>query len=456
MVGKTRLFLTRRHEDDVSFRITSEDKTTVPTHLFLNGGKFSVTRPQHVSELYTVLAHDIKHGVAPPITQNRTFLFPFFADLDYKGPWQTLGEGALQKLATVLNTQLQRFFEDRHQPFVLLLCGKNKVPTEDNGKYKHGFHIHWPDLIVDIDRAYELRQSMIAALDVVDWSAYLGDAQVDWEDTFDRSVYRGGLRMIGAPKAKLCPECKGKKGVCGTCGNMHNGYLMDDSVYELCLVMTGTEESPDVMRSLRANLQRLLLKTSVRVSDDVPLTDGYQRYLGCPRVPSFTTSSSSSKKRKLDPGEKSFNRKYRDSTVVGTIEVHRVMRELLVAFNPLYANSRITVLLLNDSVYCVKLQGDGAHFCPNKKADHNSSTMYMLVQRGPERLYEAILKCRCAKMTIDDRVGRITCNLFSSREKINDKQERILFPDKQEKTLSSYELMVKQQRDLLRARQGSV
>ena len=147
-------------------------------------------------------------------------------------------------------------------------------------------HYHWPDVIVDAERALQMRAAMVAALKHAEWTEdELGARPVDWCATVDASVYASGLRLPGAPKATVCHHCGGKNSThwnCMTCSNMR--YLYDAAVWRLRTVLVGEAVDPDLTHHLGARATFLLKKTTVRAPEGTPLTEGYRVFDGCPPV----------------------------------------------------------------------------------------------------------------------------------------------------------------------------
>ena len=400
--GKTSVFLSKSRSV-----LSAQDRSGHEvTHTFMDGGRVSLSAGD-VGGFHQALAADLAAGTVPCLTERRSPLhFPMYADLDLKVPVPVLTDETAVKLAAVVNRQMQRFF-DESAPLTLVVCTKNNVApkADEEGLYKHGVHFHWPNVIVDAERALRMRAAMIVALEREEWQEDLGARPVDWVETVDESVYASGLRLLGAPKAKMCHQCRGKSGVhCTVCANMR--YLYDPAVYGLRTVLVGEAVDPDQTRSLGANAVRLLRATTVRAPEGTALTEGYRVFVGCP-------PAETGRKRKgcacVPAGVEA---RYKRKPPITDPAVLAVLRKLLVQHSEHYAHSRMTVLGDGTS-YRVALSGEGGNFCLNKGTDHGSQHVYMIVERAKSKSYAAYMKCFSRKPTCDRVTGQ-PCKDFKS------------------------------------------
>ena len=228
----------------------------------------------------------MRMGAVPPLTENHTMVFPMYVDLDLEARVPELRTEVLERIVIRMNAQVQRFFEDRHPAFECIVCDKSGgAKPLDGGMYKHGVHLQWPELRVTVDQAYELRVSMIAGLDMEDWAEGLDAARVDWDKAVDKAVYAKGLRMVGAPKANKCPKCGNQTARRAQCQRCKRKGVYDPSHYKIAFVVVGDERHEARTKYFADNVLRLLIATTVRCEDET-VTPGYQRYVGCPVVPS--------------------------------------------------------------------------------------------------------------------------------------------------------------------------
>lgn len=404
-------------------RAHAASKDATVTHTLYTGGCFHIDwncRACHPSKCIDVfrqkMAEGHQHGVVPCLTEQHTVIFPMYVDVDLKVPVQELSDEALHLMTSLLNQQLRRFYAEAPPlTFECVVCTKSKrAPEVSPGVFKLGVHLHWPQLLVEIDAARQIRHSMAVALEKRAWTAELGVDRVVWDEVLDDAVYRTGLRMLGAPKATRCGACKKEDMSCHVCGRMNNRHVVDDSVYQLRTVVVG--EAVDAERKARyaANRTLLMRKTTVR-SDEDKVTPGYRIYDGCSLAPAM--QSAGARKRKVpDDDSNRVAPRFRKQAEVTNPRVHAVARDLLVQHSAQYAESRMTIRF-DGKQYRVLLTGDGSGFCLNKGSAHRSQHVYMEILRAKSsKSYVSRMRCWCTKMVVHPVSGQ-TCKEFIGPEK---------------------------------------
>ena len=372
-------------------RVDAKDKLTAICYTLFTGGSYFVEDGHKSSMFYNMYALDLRKGTVPAINEIHSIKFPMYVDMDIKAPTPTLSSECIAVIVSTVSEQLDRFFP-HSPPFRCVVCTKTKGGTEcDNGTWKHGIHLHWPEVVVQVEQAFQLRMSMIVGLDRrIDWTSLVGIKRPQWSSIVDEGVYRrdssmsarsGGLRMIGAPKAKKCKACKSD--MCLECGFHNNRHVIDTNVYTLYGVMCASSFIDD--SELRHDTHALVMATTVRRHSSVELTLGYTPYVGCPLAPSALAlaSSSSSRKRKPanDDDTKRLGARFLVNSEIDNPHVVQVVRSLLVRHSSHYDRSRPSIRFDGQS-YRVTLSGDGATYCLNKQAPHNSMRVYMEIVRS--------------------------------------------------------------------------
>lgn len=149
------------------------------THVLMDGGILQVPFEQ-LDEFYVECVHAVRIGKKLYVVEQKTDVFKFFVDLDYKGP-EALPDEAVLNLVEVMHSVVQkgRCVIARAEPRI--------VDTQ----VKTGVHIHWPDVFVTKSEALALRTRILLEL----------PDDPEWSQRIDASVYGGsGLRMLWSHK----------------------------------------------------------------------------------------------------------------------------------------------------------------------------------------------------------------------------------------------------------------
>jgi hypothetical protein len=165
----------------------SIDRWRVPkgpgTHVLMDGGIIFVP-PEETDEFYREYTGAINSGTKLYVVEQKTELFRFFVDLDYKAPEKLKDEDLIQ-FCSIIHEALGTASQ-------CLIARARPRPVAE-GLIKSGVHIHWPDLIVTRTQALNLRTKIVLSLST--------DLDFDWDKVIDASVYGGsGLRMLWSHK----------------------------------------------------------------------------------------------------------------------------------------------------------------------------------------------------------------------------------------------------------------
>lgn len=428
-------------EDDVTpwkFLCRRAEGVGAPTHTIMTGGKHFL-HPDDMTDFRKLIGANVDRGEeVPSISEMRTQLFPMYADVDLKVPAEALRREAVRAIADVLCRQLMKFYTTADltpETFKCVVCvrsGRAELQP-DRTRYKHGIHVHWPDLVVNVDQALQMQASFVAGLSAVDsWEDLLGTVRVDWPDAIDASAYNTGLRMAGCPKGMVCPQCRGRgKTSCDKCRNTRS--VVDPRVYQACMVLQGGEEDAAACAAMARYAFKLLSATTVRVDERKVRTEtpGYRVYAGCPAV---IAPGGKKRKGKSDAEGTRLSAQVRRQEEITDPTVLRIVRQLLTRHDPVYQNAVIKVRRWKQSL-TVTLSGDGARFCKNKGSEHNSQNVYMVVRNSglTHSGYQSVMKCWCRCPT-KERVFHRTCEDYYSPEPVSveDADVRHLFPPAEE------------------------
>ena len=165
----------------------SIDRWRVPkgpgTHVLMDGGILCVP-PEEAQEFYREYIAAVISGTKLYVVEQKTDVFKFFVDLDYKAP-EKLKDEDLVQFVSVIHQALET-----SSPCLIARARPRAVA---DGLIKSGVHIHWPNLFVTRTQALNLRSKIVLSL--------TNDFPFDWDKVIDSSVYGGsGLRMLWSHK----------------------------------------------------------------------------------------------------------------------------------------------------------------------------------------------------------------------------------------------------------------
>lgn len=148
------------------------------THVLMDGGILQVPWEQ-LDEFYTEYIHAIRTGTRLYVVEQKTEIFKFFVDLDYKSD-KALTEEEIKHLAELMSGVVSG------------QCVIARAPPRKVGRFtKSGVHFHWPEVYVTKKEALALRTRILLEL----------PEDPEWAQRIDASVYGGsGLRMLWSHK----------------------------------------------------------------------------------------------------------------------------------------------------------------------------------------------------------------------------------------------------------------
>jgi hypothetical protein len=394
--------------------LLKKDQRGIGTHLSLTGGRYDLSNPTVFDEFQKTVAdylRNVPDGILPAITENHTIVFPMYFDLDGAFPRRVLTLAAVERIAATISTSVLRFYPgDSPPPARCIVLMKNGDADLKPGTtlYKHGIHVHFPEILVTVDQALQIRAGVVQGLTTIDWTSLLGIDPLDgWNDVVDESVYRGGLRMIGAAKAKKCPErCEEGDGSCDVCHARNNRHVVDPRVYLPRMALVNHERSDEYEREIMKNTTYLVKSCSVRSIETVP-TGGYVVPSGCPVV---AHGSGSSRKRPAgDGGGRVHSDRARRTEKAFNIPIERpsqlqALKKLFLRFSPLYEDCRVTAARRPKGVIHAYLHGPHDKYCVNRGGHHRSNRVYLEVT---ERQFS--MRCWCPCRGTERNAGHIEC-----------------------------------------------
>ena len=176
----------------VTNKFIKKDQDLESTHYMLNGGKFFIPMPEYpvFLKLYSKYVREYKYYIVEKKTPN----FVFFSDLDFIDS-ETV---PIEDIIRTIQGSILFFYE---QDYKCIVCSSDNKTVVKNGKeyIKQGFHLHWPEIIIDSINAKKLRKSIVTKLNTL--YGKRESSYNNWNDIVDSCVYdKNGLRMCGSHK----------------------------------------------------------------------------------------------------------------------------------------------------------------------------------------------------------------------------------------------------------------
>ena len=381
------------------------------THVALDGGMWAL---QDWNSFWDACSQDILQGKLFPLCELRSEEFPLFFDFDVKVSSSVeKPDDFIFTIVKTINKQIPKFFKDGYDPNILetyVLSSKRNIENEN--KIKYGYHIHWPNLIVNQYNAFLIRMSAIAGCRTLikpgNFYSY-----IDMEEAFDIAPFKnskGSLRMMGAPKPKICPECNNTTKLRKTCNMcLRCGFLNPDPfTYKLEMVIKDETRSLELESQMK-NIPRLLKVLCIHTPSKT-LTPGFEKYMECPEPDIFVHNP------KKEPTlvsvakgeEKLLPKGVKTELITDPDKIER-LNTLIPKFgttmtqNP-YENTTVRKAVYGPVMskdpknkgkmqYTVNVQDEGSNFCPFKKCNHRGNHIYMTVFEGYSGNGFAQLKC---------------------------------------------------------------
>lgn len=228
-------------------RVADSSKQDV-THFMFDGGKYDISTDH--DEFQVMYSKYIKFKNC--IVERKTKFFKFFIDFD------VLSEEIINiddYMVIIQNTLNNLYKQDN---LVCIITGADKIKEiYKNGilYLKQGFHLHWPDIIVDKHTSLSIRRNLIVNLTTV----FGKDEKYydSWEKIIDRCVYENnGLRLVGSDKCTISDGIK----------------VYEDRIYILKDVYTGTKRDESLFDFYNLDTFQLVKNTSIR-TDSQSITE---------------------------------------------------------------------------------------------------------------------------------------------------------------------------------------
>lgn len=412
------------------------------THYLLNGEKGGVlVVPEDVYDVFKYMyAKDLEENAPHYLSERRTAVFKFLADLDFVGP-HVLSEKEIVAYVSLVQNVLKRFYpETSKKPSYFDAVVLTTEPGKKGDHFKTGIHVVMPYLLVTSEQCLTMRLSVIAELyqeygsiDRVGWNT--------WEDIVDRSVYvSNGLRMPGSRKMTTCSGCKKKRESqknciqCNGTGRQDVGRVYWPSIY---LDSEGFVDDQK-LRQLQ-NVFEMVKLCSIRVNsshscmsdftvpDGAPTHASSEEYFNekeygvydlqyMPRRPvvpeghpRYTTAAGTEDTFVPDKsGQKKIREKiYLDNNSTEVLKTQEYVRTLA----PEYKNILIRRMFTNANrkFFIATTKGYGSQICQNLEPGyrHNNTIYFYITPSG------VCQRCWCDKDDVENRRYG-SCKKFSS------------------------------------------
>jgi hypothetical protein len=204
--------------------VTDSNKQTI-THFMFDGGKLDISEDHETFQI--MYSKYIKYKNC--IVERKTEFFKFFIDFDI------LSEEIinLDDYVILIQNTLSNLYKNNSLVCIVTGADKNKEISKNGTMYfKQGFHLHWPDIIVDKATSLAIRKNLIVNLTNVFGK---NEKHYDsWEKIIDRCVYENnGLRLVGSDKCTISDGNKNYEERIYVLKDVYTGDKRDEALFDL-------------------------------------------------------------------------------------------------------------------------------------------------------------------------------------------------------------------------------
>ena len=384
-------------------RFAKEAKCKVPTHVTMCGSNLAIAEKDESTFLETYAAL-VSSNCRLFFVERPTEVYRYFCDFDFKQlvriPDKTL-EAAAMVVQSVVKTFYPSLKDDEHAlRSIVCTTDAKRVPASGSTPelIKTGMHILWPGLLVSVDTALNIRESMLVGMQKA--FGLRVEPNNSWEDVIDVSVYPdlnkkgSGLRMLGSCKSVTCSSCKGLKKLdskdknsadCPRCKGV--GKLDEGRPYFPLMVLT-TSGKRDVNSEMHylEDMHSLIVDTKIRTFSGTQPTPGYVFPDGAP-----VYMASEPGRIRRQGGTDVIDRSGKVKSTIGSlfqgqkVEVSRSdpvwpAIETMICKHPcgMYTQTIVNQITTNAkrSKYTAHINGPYSHYCQNKGSVHSSNRVF--------------------------------------------------------------------------------
>jgi len=375
----------------------------IPTHVTMCGSNFAIAEKDESTFLETYAAL-VSSGCRCYFVERPTEVYRYFCDFDFKQlvriPDKTI-EAAAMVVQSVVKTFYPSLRDDEHAlRSIVCTTDAKRVPASGSTPelIKTGMHILWPGLLVSVDTALNIRESMLVGMQKA--FGLRVEPNNSWEDVIDVSVYPdlnkkgSGLRMLGSCKSVTCSSCKGSRKLdpkdkesadCVRCKGV--GKLDEGRPYFPLMVLT-TSGKRDVNSEMHylEDMHSLIIDTKIRTFSGTQPTAGYVLPDGAP-----VYLASEPGRIRRQGGTDVIDRSGKVKSTIGSlfqgqkVEVSRSdpvwpAIETMICKHPcgMYTQTIVNQITTNAkrSKYTAHITGPYSHYCQNKGSVHSSNRVF--------------------------------------------------------------------------------
>lgn len=425
----------------------NKDDNRVPNLTMMDGGNLHV--PQEKYERFINFVHDYlaETGEHWYLVEKVLPLTRLFFDLDFHtgqdvrtGSQDGTIEGAFE---IIVNTISEVFPAVGSWSCVISAC----MPYIKDGTLKCGYHIIFPEIIVDIEKARAARAAVVFRLDAK-MKKFKGIPS--WEEAVDASVQheaKGGLRMLFTGKSMGCQldrRCRTPQGrrarnregtKCTQCSNRGHIHLEASPYKPLCeLTKTSTGIISKQISKADSRFSIFHFGHPLTTKFKIPgalLASVTERVTEIQRE---TNKNGTKRKRRQPQGTVAQyvgknSGKYQMSKELAVTDpvvdkIEKFIRTRRYQQKAHWKDVIVTRVKLFETTcknlselplahlrhppwYAIHVNGDGASWCPNKMDHHASNTVWFLFsERG--------FSVRCFSTKLAVRAGGVYCKKFST------------------------------------------
>ena len=358
------------------------------SHLLLDGGVLSVPSSGDAA-FVNALAAEVVRGIPRHVVEKRTTLFRMFFDLDAHStpgavvPWRDIVRLLCSETLAcfdvrAVNEHAGARSEASPRP-AAVACAAPVRDLDGGAETKHGFHVHFPDLVVSAPVAHAVRLKCLDAM-----RREFPDAlSNDWTDALDAAVFGGsGLRLPWMRKGpRADPGAVYRPWMELSAGGEGGGAWGDCAA--------------DAHESVSA-ARRYLGLCSVRCSDaslPTPLASGVLGDAELELVDAVDSSGAAANAR--------FGGRH-----VSLSKYSAAFPKIYEALPAQFDGQRVTAVIEGDACFFLR---STSRFCLNTDRLHTSSNVYFVLRPGA-----ISQKCYCRRDTLEGRRSGKLCRDFAS------------------------------------------